>query len=227
MKIHEIISENDLAKAAVQAVATPLGKHTALTGVEKGAHAVHELDPTVQSALMAVPGLVNAVANFAKDAKGVRNPTGASVEALKAFLPFLKNNPAAFDAINSMLGNSSIAAEFAHLISKVAPAAINSKFAAVRSMAPALNQVAPALGSMAQAMTPVTMLTAPALAAGEYKKKVDADPFNKEFDNNPYAMSVRDAQQGKTSTLSQNAMANRRNAAKTFSTGGNPQLPQS
>lgn len=198
MKIHEIIQEGDLAKQVPNA----LRRHSVLTGIEKGADAAHhKLETATVSALMSVPGAVNAISNFSK------SRTTASIEALKAVLPWLKNAPKAFDAVNSMLGDSSIAAEFVHLISKVPALAGTS---------------GPALGAMAGAMTPITTLAAPALAAGEYKKKIEADPFNKEFDNNPYAMTVRSAQQGQTTTLSQNAMANRRNAAKNFSTGGNP-----
>jgi hypothetical protein len=193
MKIYEIIQESELVKA----VATPLGKHTTLTGIEKGAHAAHDIDATTQSALMAVPGLVNAIANFST------NKTTASVEALKAFLPFLKNAPKSFDAISDMLGNSSIAAEFVHLIGKAAGGASGA-------------------GAMASAMTPMALLTAPAIAAGQEKAKIDANPNAPEYATNPYAMTVR----GEAPTIAAAGNQNRRATVKNFSTAGNPAIPQ-
>lgn len=197
MKIYEIIQLNEVqTKVVPTGLANPLGRHTALTAVEKGAHADHVLDAATQSSLMAVPGLVNAITNFSK------NRTTASIEALKAFLPFLKNAPKSFDAVSDMLGNSSIAAEFVHLIGKAAGSAAGA-------------------GAMASAMTPATLLTAPAIAAGQEKAKIDANPNAPEYATNPYAMTVR----GEAPTIAAAGNQNRRAAVKNFATAGNPVPP--
>jgi hypothetical protein len=69
------------------------------------------------------------------------------------------------------------------------------------------------------AAVPIGMLASPFVLAGEEQKKIDADPWNKKYDNNPYAMSVRS---GGKITQGQAAAQNQRNAVRTSSTAGNP-----
>jgi hypothetical protein len=66
-------------------------------------------------------------------------------------------------------------------------------------------------------------LAMPWMLAAEERKKIDADPWNKQYDNNPYAMSVRSG--GKV-TQGQAAAQNQRNAVKNFSTAGNPAIQE-
>jgi hypothetical protein len=68
------------------------------------------------------------------------------------------------------------------------------------------------------------MLAAPFVAAGAEKDKIDADPWNTAYDNNPYAQSVRS---GGKITQGQAAAANRRNTVKNWSTAGNPSQQKS
>jgi hypothetical protein len=81
-----------------------------------------------------------------------------------------------------------------------------------------LTNVATKLGASRAAVLPMA-LSMPWMMAAEERKKIDADPWNKQYDNNPYAMSVRSG--GKT-TQGQAAAQNQRNAVKTSSTAGNP-----
>jgi len=73
--------------------------------------------------------------------------------------------------------------------------------------------------ALAGAATLPIALSMPYVMAGEERKKIDADPWNKKYDNNPYAMSVRSA--GKI-TQGQAGVQNQRNVVKTSSTAGNP-----
>jgi hypothetical protein len=84
-----------------------------------------------------------------------------------------------------------------------------------------LTNVATKLGGEALAGAAVLpgALMMPWMMAAEERKKIDADPWNKQYDNNPYAMSVRS---GGKITQGQAAAQNQRNAVKTSSTAGNP-----
>jgi hypothetical protein len=84
-----------------------------------------------------------------------------------------------------------------------------------------LSNVATKLGGQAIAGAAVLpmALSMPWMMAAEERKKIDADPWNKQYDNNPYAMSVRS---GGKITQGQAAAQNQRNAVKTSSTAGNP-----
>ena len=84
-----------------------------------------------------------------------------------------------------------------------------------------LTNVATKLGGEALAGAAVLpmALSMPWMMAAEERKKIDADPWNKQYDNNPYAMSVRS---GGKITQGQAAAQNQRNAVKTSSTAGNP-----
>jgi hypothetical protein len=84
-----------------------------------------------------------------------------------------------------------------------------------------LTNVATKLGGEALAGAAVLpgALMMPWMGAAEERKKIDADPWNKQYDNNPYAMSVRS---GGKITQGQAAAQNQRNAVKTSSTAGNP-----
>jgi hypothetical protein len=85
-----------------------------------------------------------------------------------------------------------------------------------------MTHVGAGAGTMAANATPIAMLAAPFVMAGAEKDKINADPWNKIYDNNPYAQSVRS---GGTVTPGQAGAYNRRSTVKNFSTGGNPAIP--
>jgi alkylated DNA nucleotide flippase Atl1 len=84
-----------------------------------------------------------------------------------------------------------------------------------------MSSVARNLGGKALGASAVlpAALSLPWMMAAEERKKIDADPWNKQYDNNPYAMSVRS---GGKITQGQAAAQNQRNAVKTSSTAANP-----
>ena len=85
-----------------------------------------------------------------------------------------------------------------------------------------LTNVATKLGGEALAGAAVLpgALSMPWMMAAEERKKIDADPWNKQYDNNPYAMSVRS---GGKITQGQAGAQNARTAVRTQATPANPQ----
>ena len=85
-----------------------------------------------------------------------------------------------------------------------------------------LTNVATKLGGEALAGSAVLpmALSMPWMMAAEERKKIDADPWNKQYDNNPYAMSVRS---GGKITQGQAGAQNARTAVRTQATPANPQ----
>lgn len=79
-----------------------------------------------------------------------------------------------------------------------------------------------AIAGLAISTIPAEIMLLPWMMAGHERTKIDADPWNKAFDNIPYAMVAR----GQAKTQGQAGAMNARSAVKNFSTAGNPVPPQ-
>jgi hypothetical protein len=145
--------------------------------------------PWAQKLINASPNIYDALRSIIQG-----NVSMAAINAVKAVIPLAKMTPIELKQVADYLSKASTTGSVA-------------------------TQMGAGASTMAANATPIAMLAAPYVLAGAERDKINADPWNTQYDNNPYAQSVRS---GGTVTQGQAGAANRRNAVKNFSTSGNP-----